>query len=84
MKKGIHPKLYETKIVCASGAEYPVVSTKKELKTDVSSANHPFYTGQRKIVDTTGRVERFRRRYGLSADQESVPAGKKQSDQEEG
>lgn len=84
MKKGIHPKLYETKIICASGAEYPVVSTKKELHTDVSSANHPFYTGQRQIVDTTGRVERFRRRYGLTADQESVPTGKKPSKNKEG
>jgi len=63
VKSGIHPKYYETTITCACGAEYPTRSTVKKLVTDICSACHPFFTGQQKIVDTAGRVERFRKRY---------------------
>lgn len=62
MKKNIHPKLHEAKIVSACGAEYVLLSTVKEMKTELCSQSHPFYTGKRRIVDTTGRVERFKQR----------------------
>ena len=62
MKKNIHPKLHEAKIISACGAEYTLLSTVKEMKTELCSQSHPFYTGKRRIVDTTGRVERFKQR----------------------
>ncbi len=65
MKKGIHPEYYQTKVRCACGAEWTVGSTLKELKLDVCSSCHPFFTGKQKIVDTEGRIEKFKRRYGI-------------------
>ncbi len=64
MKPGIHPKYYETTIKCACGAEYPTRSTKKSYSVEICSACHPFFTGKQKLLDTAGRVERFRRKYG--------------------
>ena len=63
MKSGIHPVLYETTITCACGAVYPTRTTKKDLRVEICSRCHPFFTGKQKIVDTEGRVERFRRKY---------------------
>ncbi|MFP4458214.1 MAG: 50S ribosomal protein L31 [Candidatus Zixiibacteriota bacterium] len=65
MKKGIHPKYYQAKVTCTCGAEWTVGSTKKEIRLDVCSSCHPFFTGKQKVMDTEGRVERFRRRYGI-------------------
>jgi large subunit ribosomal protein L31 len=65
MKKGIHPKYHQAKVTCACGAEWTVGSTRKEIKLDVCSSCHPFFTGKQKLVDTEGRVERFKRRYGI-------------------
>ncbi len=65
MKKGIHPEYYETTITCACGAQFKTRATVKDLKVDICSKCHPFFTGQQKYVDTAGRVERFKRRYGL-------------------
>ena len=65
MKKGIHPKYHHTKVRCACGTEWVVGSTLKELKLDVCSSCHPFFTGKQKIVDTEGRIEKFKRRYGI-------------------
>ena len=63
MKKGIHPEYYpEAKIVCACGSTFTIGSTKELIKTDVCSACHPFFTGEQRIVDTAGQVERFMRR----------------------
>ncbi|MGE5618043.1 MAG: 50S ribosomal protein L31 [Sphingomonadaceae bacterium] len=59
MKKGIHPKYAESTIVCACGAQFKTASTKQNLRIDVCSQCHPFYTGEQRIVDTGGRVERF-------------------------
>ena len=59
MKKGIHPKYGETTIVCACGAQHKTSSTKSNLRIDVCSQCHPFYTGEQRIVDTGGRVEKF-------------------------
>jgi len=65
VKKGIHPELHEVIAKCACGAEYKVLTTKKEISLEVCSACHPFFTGKRtNIIDTEGRVERFNRRYG--------------------
>ena len=63
MRKGIHPEYYETKIVCACGNVIPTRSTKKEIRVEICSNCHPFYTGKQKLVDSEGRVERFKRRY---------------------
>jgi len=66
LKKDIHPKYEKTTIACACGATYTVGSTKKNLKVEICSRCHPFYTGgTQRIVDTGGRVERFKRKYGL-------------------
>ena len=65
MKPKIHPKYEETTITCACGNQIKTRSTVKELRVDVCSACHPFYTGKRKLMDTTGRVERYLRKYGL-------------------
>lgn len=63
MKKDIHPKYYnEAKIKCACGAEHIVGGTKPSLNVEVCSACHPFYTGKGKILDTAGRVEKFKTR----------------------
>jgi large subunit ribosomal protein L31 len=63
LRKGIHPEYYETKIVCACGNVIPTRSTKKEIRVEICSNCHPFFTGKQKLVDTEGRVERFKRRY---------------------
>jgi large subunit ribosomal protein L31 len=65
MKAKIHPKYEETIITCACGNQIKTRSTVKEIKVDVCSACHPFYTGKQKLMDTTGRVERYLRKYGL-------------------
>ena len=66
MKDGIHHKYIECTIGCACGAEYHVMSTTPEGKVGICAKCHPFYTGKAKLVDTEGRVDRFRRRYNLS------------------
>lgn len=63
MKKGIHPDYRETTISCACGATIQTRSTIGDFKVDICSACHPFFTGTQKIVDTEGRVERFRKKY---------------------
>ena len=69
MKPGIHPETMECTINCVCGATHTTISTKPQVRVEVCSKCHPFYTGeQSKIIDTAGRVEAFRRRYGLTAD----------------
>ncbi|MFN0093782.1 MAG: 50S ribosomal protein L31 [Dehalococcoidia bacterium] len=63
MKASIHPKYEESTIVCACGSRVITRSTKKQVHLDVCSSCHPFFTGEQRIVDTAGRVERFNRRY---------------------
>lgn len=68
MKKDIHPKYdINTKATCACGAVYIVGSTLPEIKMEICSACHPFYTGNEKLMDTAGRVDRFNKRRALSA-----------------
>ncbi len=63
MKKEIHPEYKETSIKCACGSEVTVGSTKSDLTVEICSKCHPFYTGKQKLVDSAGRIERFRRKY---------------------
>jgi len=69
MKPKIHPKYVESTITCACGNVVKTRSTKPKMNVDLCSACHPFFTGKQKLVDTAGRVEKFRRKYG-----EVVPA----------
>ena len=65
MKKDIHPQYHEIKVTCSCGNLFQINSTlKDDFSIEVCSACHPFYTGQQKIVDTAGRVDKFRQRYG--------------------
>jgi large subunit ribosomal protein L31 len=64
MKPKIHPEYYnDAKVVCACGNTFTVGSTKKMMKVELCSKCHPFFTGEQRVVDTMGRVERFKRRY---------------------
>jgi large subunit ribosomal protein L31 len=63
MKKNLHPEYHEVAVHCACGATWTTRSTKKELRLEICSNCHPFFTGKQKLVDSAGRVERFRRRY---------------------
>ena len=63
MKKAIHPDYVDCKITCLCGNEIETKSTMPEIKVEICSNCHPFYTGKQKLVDTAGRVERFQRRY---------------------
>ncbi len=63
MKKGIHPEFYtDAQVICACGNTFITGATKKVIRTDVCSACHPFFTGEQRIVDTGGQVERFQKR----------------------
>ena len=65
MKKGIHPKYQDAKIICACGEVIETRSTKPEVRVEVCSKCHPFYTGKQKLVDSGGRVDRFNRRFNM-------------------
>lgn len=65
MKDGIHPDYKPTVVRCACGATYETSSTKQDIRVDICSNCHPFFTGKQKLVDTGGRVDRFNRRYNL-------------------
>ena len=63
MKEGIHPEYHEAKIKCACGNEFTAGSTAEEIHVEICSKCHPFFTGKQKLVDSAGRVERFKRKY---------------------
>ena len=63
MKAEIHPKYEQTQITCACGNVIEVGSTKTEIRVEICSKCHPFFTGKQKLVDTAGRIERFRKKY---------------------
>jgi len=66
MKDTIHPQFYEdAKVVCACGNSFTVGATKELMKVEACSRCHPFFTGERKMMDTAGQVERFKRRYKI-------------------
>jgi large subunit ribosomal protein L31 len=65
MKEGIHPKYHKVLVSCACGNKFETRSTKPEIRLEMCSACHPFFTGKQKLIDTAGRIERFQKRYGL-------------------
>jgi len=68
MKKDIHPKYYEkARVTCACGNSFEVGSTKEYMEVEICSQCHPFYSGKEKIIDTLGRVERFKKRLAKKA-----------------
>ena len=78
MKSEIHPDYIDCQVTCGCGEKFMTRSTKPEIRVEICSACHPFYTGRQKFVDTAGRVEKFLRRYGLKS-----RAGEEASEQEQ-
>jgi large subunit ribosomal protein L31 len=74
MKEGIHPEYKEVTVTCACGEEFVTKSTKDNLRLEICSKCHPFFTGKQKLVDSAGMVEKFERRYGKKG--EKKPAAK--------
>ena len=64
MREGIHPEYFDVEVGCACGATWKTRSTKKELRLEICSNCHPFFTGKQKLIDTEGRVERFMKKHG--------------------
>jgi len=69
MKKGIHPNLYKATVTCACGEAFETISTRQELRVELCSKCHPYFTGRKKIIDTAGRVDKLRKRYEGSTGQ---------------
>lgn len=65
MKKDIHPKYGKASVRCSCGNTFETRSTKKDIHVEICSSCHPFYTGKQKLIDTGGRVDRFKRKYGM-------------------
>lgn len=65
VQEGIHPKYGEAVVRCACGESFTTGSTKKELRVEICSKCHPFFTGKQKFVDVGGRVDRFKKKYGI-------------------
>ncbi|MCJ7565063.1 MAG: 50S ribosomal protein L31 [Candidatus Aminicenantes bacterium] len=63
MKKDIHPNYEECTVVCACGSTFKTRSTKKEIRVEICSQCHPFFTGKQKFIDSAGRIEKFRKKY---------------------
>ena len=76
MKEGIHPKYEEAAVTCGCGNKFTTRSTRKNITVEICSACHPFFTGKMKFLDTTGRVEKFQKKYGWGKKkvEEPVPA----------
>jgi len=70
MKEKMHPELHDVKVHCACGNEFMTRSTKKELRVEICSNCHPFFTGKQRLMDTEGRVEKFNKKY---AKKEAAP-----------
>jgi large subunit ribosomal protein L31 len=68
MKSGIHPKYDEVTVTCACGNSFKTRSTAGDLKVEICSACHPFFTGKQKFLDTAGRIEKFNKKYGIKKD----------------
>jgi large subunit ribosomal protein L31 len=65
VRPNIHPTVHKTKVFCTCGNTFETLSTSKELHIDICSSCHPFFTGKQRLVDTAGRVEKFRKKHGL-------------------
>ncbi|MCL6518447.1 MAG: 50S ribosomal protein L31 [Armatimonadetes bacterium] len=71
MKKGIHPEYRPCKVICACGNTFETRSTIPEIRVEICSVCHPFFTGRQKIVDTEGRVDKFLQKYGMKSEEKS-------------
>jgi large subunit ribosomal protein L31 len=71
MKAGIHPKYEKAQVTCACGNSFETRSTAGDIRVEICSACHPFYTGKQKILDTEGRVEKFMAKYGMKDKEKS-------------
>jgi large subunit ribosomal protein L31 len=65
MKKDIHPKLYDCTVTCACGNSFVTKSVKESLRIDICNECHPFFTGSERMVDTAGRIDKFKKRYNI-------------------
>ena len=65
MREGIHPKYLESTVKCVCGNTFKTISTNKEIHVEICSQCHPFYTGKQTLVDTAGRIERFKNKYSI-------------------
>src|SRR5881398_894353 len=81
MKEGIHPEYVESTVTCGCGNKFTTRSTRKNITVEICSACHPFFTGKMKYVDTTGRVEKFQRKYNWN-ERKKAAAGQAQAKQE--
>jgi large subunit ribosomal protein L31 len=77
MKPEIHPKYYKTKAICACGASYDIGSTKEKIHVDICSNCHPLFTGKQKLLDTEGRVQKFKKKYAGITVKAKKPVKKK-------
>ena len=75
MKSGIHPKYHEVMVTCACGETFKARSTNPELRLEICSKCHPFFTGKQKLIDSAGRVERFEKRYKAATPAPEAAAG---------
>lgn len=64
MKKKVHPKSFDTTVLCACGETFITTATVEEIKVEICSKCHPFFTGKQKFIDSAGRVEKFQKKYG--------------------
>ena len=72
MKENIHPQYEKTTITCACGEVIETSSTKKNIRVEICSKCHPFFTGKQKLVDTGGRVDRFKKRFGMNEEKYAI------------
>jgi large subunit ribosomal protein L31 len=80
MKAGIHPAYNEVKVMCACGNSFPTRSTHKgDIRVEICSNCHPFFTGRQKLIDTEGRVDKFQRKYQKAREIQQQKAQKKQA-----
>ncbi len=73
MKEKIHPAYYQTTIRCACGNEIPTGSTRKDIRVEICSQCHPFFTGKQKLMDSAGRIERFQNKYSKFSNKKADP-----------
>jgi len=76
MKEGIHPKYTKATVTCACGNTFVTRATQPEIRVEICASCHPFYTGKQKLVDTEGRVERFRQKYARFQQQQGAKSRK--------
>lgn len=79
MKKDVHPEYQECVVTCACGSTFKTRSTKKEIRVEICSQCHPFFTGKQKFIDSAGRVEKFKKKYGDAKNLKVVQSPKKSS-----